>query len=89
MKGAQIASDQLMAFISFQIVCHNRSWHALAAPCPAPCPFAYSHSDSDCESKLHKARSDESGETLVGQVGLLVGARSEGKSELRDYRLAE
>lgn len=76
-----------MAFISFQIVCHNRSWHALAAPLPLA--FAHSHSDSDCESKLHKARSDESGETLVGQVRLLVGARSEGKSELRDYRLAE
>lgn len=76
-----------MAFISFQIVCHNRSWHALAASLPLA--FAHSHSDSDCESKLHKARSDESGETLVGQVRLLVGARSEGKSELRDYRLAE
>lgn len=78
-----------MALFHFKLFATIAAGTLWLPPAPRLGPSAHSHSDSDCESKLHKARSNESGETLVGQVRLLVGARSEGKSELRDYRLAE
>lgn len=74
-----------MAFISFQIVGHNRSWHAFPLTFPSIRPLLHRIlipiASPSFALGLHKARSSE--ETLVGQVRLLVEARrAKGKSEL-------